>query len=77
MKDIIIKSNKIKTEGITLLICFIISFISNIGAILFYESPIEEVFTSLFYVILFALFLYIMWSVIHLITTSTLRFIKK
>jgi hypothetical protein len=77
MKDIIIKSNKIKSELITLLICFIISFISNIGAIFFYESPIEEVFTSLFYVILFAIFLYIMWSVIHLIITSTLRFIKK
>lgn len=77
MKDIIIKSNKIKTEGITLLICFIISFISNIGAIFFYESPIEEAFTSIFYVILFALFLYILWSVIHLITTSALQLIKK
>ncbi len=33
MKDIIIKSNKIKREGFTLLICFVVSFISNIGAI--------------------------------------------
>jgi hypothetical protein len=77
MKDIIIKSNKIKSELITLLICFIISFISNIGAIFFYESPIEEVFTSLFYVILFTLFLYTIWSVINLIITTSLRIIKK
>ena len=77
MKDIIIKSDKIKTELITLLICFIISFISNIGAIFFYESPIEEVFTSLIYVFLFALFLYLLWSIIHIIMNFFLRFFKK
>jgi hypothetical protein len=77
MKDIIIKSNKIKTEGITLLICFIISFISNIGAIFFYESPIEEAFTSLIYVFLFALFLYLLWSTIHILMNFMLRFFKK
>lgn len=77
MKDIIIKSNKIKREGFTLLICFVVSFISNIGAIFFYESPIEEVFTSLFYVILFALFLYITWSCIQLTTKTIMQLIKK
>jgi hypothetical protein len=77
MKDLIIKSNKIKSEGITFLICFIVSFISNIGAIFFYESPIEEAFTSIIYVFLFALFLYLLWSIIHIIMIFFLSFFKK
>jgi hypothetical protein len=62
MKDITITSKRIKLEIKTLLVCFALSFLSNIGAIIYYKSPAVETITSLPYVILFAGFIYVAWS---------------
>jgi len=77
MKEIIISRARSKTEIITLFICFILACLTNLGAIIFYKSPAIELITSLGYVIVFALVLYILWTLIRLIVYAIKRlFIK-
>jgi hypothetical protein len=77
MKDITISSNRIKKELISLLVCFLISFASNIGAIIYYKSPASEVLTSLLYVLVFTGVLYVVWSVVRILTVLLMKLIKK
>jgi hypothetical protein len=65
MKDIIITGKRLKHELMILLISFIISFILNIGAIIFYKTPWTEIITSIFYVITFTVALYVAWIIIR------------
>lgn len=67
MNDILITSKRIKKELITLLVCFIIGVIANIGAIIYYKSEAVEILTSLPYVLVFTGFIYLVWSLILLI----------
>jgi len=66
MKDIIISKARIRTELIILSACFIIACLFNLGAIIYYKSPALELITSLVYVIIFAIALYILWCLIRL-----------
>lgn len=77
MNDIIISAKRLKTEGYTLFVCFLISFLSNIGAILYYQSPFSEIITSMGYIILFALFIYAVWSSIRGLKMVVLSILKK
>lgn len=77
MKDIIITGKRVKYELTSLLVCFIISFILNIGAIIFYKSPWTEIFTSIFYVITFAIALYVAWIIIRLIVCCIKKIRRK
>lgn len=76
MKDIIISSKRIKKELVTLLVCFIVGFIANIGAIIYYESAAVEMLTSLPYVIVFSGFIYLVWSLVRLIKWFLFKAIK-
>jgi len=67
MKDFILTKKRQKRELITLLICFAISFVLNIYAVIAYQSPLKEVITSLFYVLTFAIFLYLIWSLVRMV----------
>jgi len=67
MKDIIISSHRVKIELITILACFIIAFFTNLIAILHFKTPIIELITSIGFVIVFAIVLYVIWSIIRLI----------
>jgi hypothetical protein len=77
MKDIIISAKRIKIELYTLSICFFVSFISNIGAIVYYKSPFKETFTSILYVVIFTIFIYVLWSSIRLIKVLFYKVLKK
>lgn len=66
MKDIIISTKHIKKELSTLLVCFIISFIANVGAIIYYKSMVIEMLTSLPYVLVFTVFIYIVWCLLRI-----------
>lgn len=66
MNDILISSKRIKKELITLLVCFIIGFTANIGAIIYYKSKAVEILTSLPYVVVFTGFIYLVWSLLRL-----------
>ena len=67
MKEIIISKARIKIELITILVCFIIAFFTNLGAILYFKTSFIELITSIGFVIAFAIFLYVLWSIIRLI----------
>lgn len=67
MKDIVITTKRIKTELFTLLACFLIGFVANIGAIIFYKSAAIELITSIPYVLVFAFVIYCSWSLLRLI----------
>ncbi|MCD8166242.1 MAG: hypothetical protein LUE93_09045 [Bacteroides sp.] len=66
MKDTVITARRKKRELITLLICFIIANLVNLYAIFAYDTSVKELFTSLGYVIVLALFLYGIWCLVRL-----------
>lgn len=65
MKDLIIPGKRVQKEAITFLICFLLGFVANVGAIIFYKTDLSEIFTSLFYVLIFTIVLYIFWSLLR------------
>lgn len=67
MKDIIITGVRVKKELITLLVCFLIGFVANIGAIIYYKTAMTEIVTSIGYVIVSAFLLYFIWSFIRIL----------
>jgi apolipoprotein N-acyltransferase len=67
MKDITISAKRMRQEFINLLVCFSIGFVINAIAVFWYGTTWSELFTSLHYVILFAIFIYAIWSGIRLV----------
>ncbi len=67
MKDITISAKRQKHELLTWLVCFAISFVLNVYAIIAYESSAIELVTSLLYVICFSLVLYVAWGCLRII----------
>jgi hypothetical protein len=67
MKDILITGVRIKKELITLSVCFLIGFVANIVAIIFYKTVYAEVITSLGYILVFTFVLYLIWSLLRIL----------
>ncbi len=68
MKDTIITSKQKKTEIITWLICFLIANLVNLYAIITHrESSFTELYTSIGYVFILSIILYISWIIIRII----------
>ncbi len=67
MKDVLITARRKKKELITLLVCFFLANIANLYAIIAYHTPVSELITSIFYVIIFAIALYIFWCLVRLL----------
>ena len=53
MKDTIITTRRKKTELITLLVCFVVSNLLHLYAIIAYHAPFTEMITSIFYIVIF------------------------
>ena len=66
MKDIIVTAKHIKTEILTAIICFILAFIINLGAIIYYKTSYVELITSIGYVIVTAVAIYALWAAIRI-----------
>ncbi len=73
MKDTLITGQRKTIEILTLIVCFIIACIVNIYAIVKFNTPWSELFTSMGYVLLFTVGLYVAWSIIRFVY----YFIKK
>ena len=67
MKDTIITARRKKIELWTLLVCFILGNLANLYAIITYKTPVSELLTSFFYVLLFSGVLYAFWSLLRLL----------
>ena len=77
MKDIIISAKRIKTELITLAVCFLIAFSGNVGAVIAYKSPAIEILSSLHYVLIATVVLYILWSFVRILIMIAMSFFRK
>ena len=54
MKDTIVTARRKKIELITLLVCFVVSNLLHLYAIIAYHAPFTEMITSIFYIIIFS-----------------------
>lgn len=78
MRNITLTAKRQKTELITLLVCFIIVNLANLYAIIAYNTNFTELITSLGYVAVAAVALYVLWTIIRLIAYGiSLLFRKK
>lgn len=78
MKDIIITTRRLKTEIITWAVCFIIVNLANLYAIIEYNTQFIELLTSLGYVAVASIVLYLLWSLLRIIFYGLRRlFIKR
>lgn len=62
MKDTLITARRKKMELLTLLVCFVISNLANLYAIITFKTPFSEMLTSIFYVLAFSCVLYVFWT---------------
>lgn len=77
MKDTLITVKQKKREIGTWLICFLIANIANIYAVIQYkDSSKTELITSLGYVFIASLCLYILWSFIRIIFYGVRKLLK-
>ncbi len=77
MKDIIITSQIIKRERNIYLICFLLSFIINIIAVIAYTRPWTEIFTQLGYVFIISFFIYFLLWIPRILIIGLCHFIRK
>lgn len=56
MKDTVLTARRKKIEIITLLVCFVLANLVNLYAIITYHRSMMEMITSIFYIIIFALY---------------------
>lgn len=67
MKDIVITEKRIKKELSVFIFCFLIGVLANVGAILYYKSAWAELFTSLHYVLIATVFIYLVSGFIRVL----------
>ena len=77
MKDTILTARRKKTELNTLFLCFIIANLVNLYSIFTYNTPLTEMITSFFYVLIFSVALYIIWSLLRILFYGITALFKK
>ena len=81
MKDTIVTARRKKIELITLLVCFVVSNLLHLYAIIAYHAPftemITEMITSIFYIIIFTFVLYAFWGILRLLFYGMQALFKK
>ena len=77
MKDTILTAGRKKTELIRLFLCFIIANLVNLYSIFTYNTPLTEMITSFFYVLIFSVALYIIWSLFRILFYGITALFKK
>lgn len=77
MKDIVISRRRQRIELWTLAACFVAANIVNICAIHTYDAPVSELYTSIFYVLVFTAVLYAVVLVVRLLIYGISRLIPR
>ena len=78
MKDIIISTRRQKKEILIWLVCFCISFIVNVVAIIVYATQWKELLTHIGYVIFLSFVLYFLFLALRIIKFAFYKiFLKK
>lgn len=77
MKDTIITAKRKKTEIITGLICFVIANLVNVYAIIKYNTSFSELYTTIGYILVFSIAIYIVWTIIRIIFYGVIKLFKR
>ncbi len=77
MKDIVIKSQRIRKEIIIWLSILIITYIGNIISIIKYKTSWNELYSSVFYVLTISFIIYIIFVLFRLLLFSIIKLLKK
>ena len=72
MKDTIVTARRKKIELITLLVCFVVSNLIHLYAIIAYHAPFTEMITSIFTFVLYAC-----WGILRLLFYGMQALFKK
>ncbi len=67
MKDIHISGHRIRTELLSLLVCFVVANALNVYAIIHYQTSAWELLTSQLYVLMVTAILYAAWSIVRIL----------
>lgn len=76
MKDIVIPARTVRRELLVILGCFLVSFCTNIGAVIAYHKSWTEIFSQIGYVLVIAVCIYALLWVIRLICLIIKKLIK-
>ena len=70
-------SRRIRKESLSLLVCFLIAVGLNVYAIIHYDAPLSELWTSILYVLEATFVLYAVWIVLRLLVYGFLCLIGR
>lgn len=70
-------SRRIRKESLSLLVCFLIAVGLNVYAIIHYDAPFSELWTSMLYVLEATFVLYAVWVVLRLLVYGFLCLIGR
>ena len=70
-------SRRIRKESLSLLVCFVIAVGLNVYAIIHYEAPLSELWTSILYVLMATVVFYAVWILLRLLIYGFLCLIGK
>lgn len=77
MKDIIIKGHDLKRELWILLGCLLVSYGFNIYAIIHYDRPLIELVSTIGFVVIFGLIIYLVLLIVRIIVLILKKLIKR
>lgn len=67
MKDTVISASRKRKELRSLGICFLLAFLVNAGAILFYHTPFYELVTQLGFIVVITVVFYFLYTLIRVL----------
>ena len=77
MKDITIPASRIRKELWSLAICFGIAVLINLGSIIYYHTPLYELFTQIGFTVVVTIILYIAWILLRLLVRLIRKVFRK
>ena len=77
MRDIVITSSRISKEMKVFLVCFILAFLINAGAVIGYVRPWTELFSQLGFVVVISLCFYLLSAFARILFFIVKRLINR
>ncbi len=67
MKDLVIPASRIRTELLTILVCFAIAVCINVGSIIHFHTPFTEVFSQIGFTVIITAVIYVLWTALRIL----------
>ena len=77
MKDIVISEKHVRRELCFILVCFVLAFLVNVGAIIAYDRPWSELYSQIGYVLFITAGIYVLLAVVRIIVALLYRMFRK